>query len=111
MINIKIDHSFTQMINVKAHGAGCSIVSEPSIGNLVNFGTYFSGGVVKRLVTLTNRSSRTQNLIFLLESKANTTSTQSKKEKEANKNKVGARELLMKHFVQKDLNAFFFSRR
>ena len=88
MINIEIGHSFTQMINVKAHGSGCSIVSELSIGNLVNFETYLSGGVVKRVT-----SSRTQNLIFLLESKTNFSSTQSKKEREANKNKVRSQDV------------------
>ena len=57
-------HSHTQKINVKATGGGSSIVSQPHIGNLVDFGTYFSGGTVKRVFILTNKSSRSQNLSF-----------------------------------------------
>ena len=49
---------------MKATGGGSSIVSEPNIGHLVDFGTYFSGGTVKRVFRLTNKSSRSQNLSF-----------------------------------------------
>ena len=63
-INIDIEHSHTQRINVKAQGAGSSIVSEPHIGNLIDFGTYFSGGTVRRVFVLTNKSSKPQNLSF-----------------------------------------------
>jgi hypothetical protein len=52
---------------VKAVGCGCSIVSEPDIGTLVDFGRHFSGGSVKRTFILTNKSSRQQNLSFLPE--------------------------------------------
>ena len=51
---------------MKASGAGSSIVSEPNIGNLVDFGTSFSGGLVQRKFKLTNKSSRYQNLSFQL---------------------------------------------
>lgn len=51
---------------MKAQGAGSSIVSEPNIGALVDFGTSFSGGLVQRVFKLTNRSSRQQNLSFQL---------------------------------------------
>ncbi len=63
-INIEIEHSHTQRINVRAQGAGSSIVSEPPIGNMIDFGTYFSGGTVKRIFMLTNKSSKPQNLSF-----------------------------------------------
>lgn len=63
-INIEIENSHTQKISVRAQGGGSSIVSKPDIGNLVDFGTYFSGGIVKRTFTLTNMSSRQQNLSF-----------------------------------------------
>ena len=63
-INIDILHSHTQKINVRATGGGSSIVSVPNIGNLVDFGTFFSGGTVKRVFALTNKSSRPQNLSF-----------------------------------------------
>jgi hydrocephalus-inducing protein len=65
VINMEIEHAQAQQIRVRAQGGGSSIVSEPAIGNLVDFGTYFSGGGVKRVFTLTNKSSRQQNLSFL----------------------------------------------
>lgn len=63
-------HSHTQKINVRAQGGGSSIVSEPNIGSLVDFGTYFSGGTVRRTYVLTNKSSRPQNLSFLPEGRS-----------------------------------------
>lgn len=64
MILIHIEHSYTKEIKVHAQGFGSSIVSEPNIGNLVDFGTNFSGSTVKRSFVLSNKSSRTHNLCF-----------------------------------------------
>ena len=66
-ISIDIENANTQKINVKAQGAGSSIVSEPNIGSLIDFGTFFSGGWLKRTFKLTNRSSRQQSLSFIPE--------------------------------------------
>ncbi len=63
-IVINIEHSFPKEIKVRAHGLGSSIVSEPNIGNLIDFGTHFSGGSVKKTFFLTNKSSRSHNLSF-----------------------------------------------
>lgn len=65
VIIIDIEHSNPQHISVKATGGGSSIVSEPTIGNFVDFGTYFSGGTVKKSFKLTNKSSRFQSLSFV----------------------------------------------
>lgn len=64
-----------QRISVRAQGAGSSIVSEPYIGSLVDFGTSFSGGWVSRVFKLTNKSSRQQNLHFQIGENARHTNT------------------------------------
>lgn len=87
LINIDIEHSHSQQIHVKSLGAGCSIVSEPHIGSLVNFGTFFSGGLVKQTFKLTNRSSRPQNLSF--SNDGNIVSTLNKKEMAKQKSHSG----------------------
>lgn len=88
-INIEIENSHTQRIGVRAQGAGSSIVSEPNIGNLVDFGTSFSGGLVTRVFNLTNKSSRQQNLSFQLgESTRQPNLVQSKKEAAAAREKL-----------------------
>jgi hypothetical protein len=63
-IVINVEHSFPKEIKVKAQGLGSSVVSEPNIGNLIDFGTFFSNGNVKKVFHLTNKSSRTHNLSF-----------------------------------------------
>jgi hypothetical protein len=73
VIVIDIQHSSAQHINVRAIGGGCSIVSEPHIGTLVDFGTYFSGGTVRKVFKLTNKSSRFQSLSFLPDGRNSTT--------------------------------------
>ena len=65
---------------MKASGAGSSIVSEPNIGSLVDFGTSFSGGLVQRKFKLTNKSSRHQNLSFQLGENVRQISNHMKKE-------------------------------
>ncbi|CAF0787663.1 unnamed protein product [Brachionus calyciflorus] len=65
VIIIDIENANTQKISVRAQGGGSSIVSEPNIGNLIDFGTFFSGGLLKRVFKLTNKSSRQQSLSFL----------------------------------------------
>jgi hypothetical protein len=72
VINVILEHAQTQKINVKAQGCGSSIYTEPTIGPLLDFGTYFSGGMVRRVFKLTNKSSRSQNLSFQPEGKINT---------------------------------------
>ncbi len=67
VISVEVEHSHTQSVGVRASGAGCSVVSEPPIGNCVDFGTSFSGGMVRRVIRLTNRSSRGQSLSFFNE--------------------------------------------
>lgn len=88
-INIEIENSHTQKINVKASGSGSSIVSEPPIGNLVDFGTFFSGGQVRKVFKLTNKSSRQQNLSFQPDQqKANLVTASNKKDQVREKSKV-----------------------
>ncbi len=58
-------------MNVKAQGCGSSIFTEPHIGSVLDFGTYFSGGLVKRVFKLTNKSSRQQSLNFQQDGKSN----------------------------------------
>jgi len=88
LINIEIEHSHTQSICIRASGAGCSIVSEPPIGNCIDFGTFFSGGLVRRTIKLTNRSSRPQNLSFFNEGRM--VSTMNKREMAKQKAQVSA---------------------
>ena len=71
---------------MRALGGGCSIVSEPHIGSLIDFGTYFSGGMVKRVFKLTNKSSRFQSLSFLPDGRNSL--TLNKKEQLKEKSKV-----------------------
>jgi hypothetical protein len=68
---VELEHATTQRITVKAQGCGSSIFTEPHIGSLLDFGTYFSGGLVKRTFKLTNKSSRQQSLNFQPEGKSN----------------------------------------
>lgn len=88
VIHIDVEHSHPQEISVKSIGSGCSIVSEPPIGNCVDFGTFFSGGNVRKVFQLTNRSSRPQNLSFFNEGRM--VSTTNKKEMARLKNQSSA---------------------
>lgn len=61
-------------------GSGSSIVSNPNIGSLVDFGTSFCCGLVQRTFKLTNKSSRQQNLSFQIGENLRHTQTPAKKE-------------------------------
>lgn len=63
-IIIDIENSHPKEIRVRAQGIGSSIVSEPNIGSLIDFGIHFYGADVKRSFLLTNKSTRTHSLNF-----------------------------------------------
>jgi hypothetical protein len=86
-IGFAIEHCQSpQVVAVRALGGGCSIVSEPPVGECVDFGVNFSGGLVSRTIKLTNKSSRAQNICFQLDTKP--PATLSRKELAKEKEKV-----------------------
>ena len=67
---IKFNHEVTYYVGLEARGSGVTVLSDPPLLPLMNFGHFYSSSVFKKTFTLTNSGTRTHILTWNVASHA-----------------------------------------